>query len=61
MNTRLVTSERRKPEVGYGSDNASNRSARKIDSSLQYCLRHSDATVKRRAYTGDFPNWQSIF
>ena len=29
MNTRQVTSERRKPEVSYGSDNASNRSARK--------------------------------
>ena len=27
MNTKQVTSERRKPEVSYGSDNASNRSA----------------------------------
>ena len=61
MNTRqLVTSERRKPEVIYGSEHASNRSARKIDSSLQYCLRHSDATVTTRAYTGDFPNLESI-
>ena len=56
MNTRQVTSERRKPEVNYGSDKASNRSARKIHSSLQNCLRHSDATVKTRAYTREFPN-----
>ena len=57
MNTEQMTSERQQPEVSYDSDNASICSAQKIDSSLQYCLRHSDATVKTRAYTGDFPSW----
>ena len=50
-------SEWRKPEISDSLDNASIRSTWKIDSSLQHYLRHFNATVKTRAYTGDFPNW----